>query len=76
MTPPTRTRPIAPDLVPETSRNVEAGAYWTGSLDGTAIEARAIGYYNRVSELIVFGWDYQLDPGGVTGTGDPGEQGV
>jgi hypoxanthine phosphoribosyltransferase len=28
------------------------------------------------SELIVFGWDYQLDQGGTAGTDDPGEQGV
>jgi len=46
-----------PNLVPETSRNVEAGAYWTGSMDGMSVEARAIGYYNRVSDLIVFGCD-------------------
>ena len=46
-----------PNLVPETSRNVEAGAYWTGSVKGVSIETRAIGYYNRVSELIVFGCD-------------------
>jgi vitamin B12 transporter len=46
-----------PLLVPETSRNVEAGAYWSGSASGVSFEARAIGYYNRVSQLIVFGCD-------------------
>ena len=46
-----------PMLVPETSRNLEAGAYWSGSAAGVSFEARAIGYYNRVSELIVFGCD-------------------
>lgn len=46
-----------PLLVPETSRNVEAGAYWTGSVSGVSFETRAIGYYNRVSNLIVFGCD-------------------
>jgi vitamin B12 transporter len=46
-----------PNLVPETSRNVEAGVYWSGGLDTTSIEMRAIGYYNRVSNLIVFGCD-------------------
>ncbi len=46
-----------PNLVPETSRNVEAGAYWSGSASGVRFEARAIGYYNRVSDLIVFGCD-------------------
>ena len=46
-----------PLLAPETSRNVEAGAYWTGSVSGTSFEARAIAYYNRVSNLIVFGCD-------------------
>jgi uncharacterized protein len=30
----------------------------------------------ETSELVVFGWDYQLDQGGATGTDDPGEQGV
>lgn len=46
-----------PDLVPETSRNVEGGVYWTGSLAGAAFELRAIAYRNRVSELIVFQCD-------------------
>ena len=46
-----------PDLVPETSTNVEAGAYWNGSADELRWEARAIGYHNQVRELIVFQCD-------------------
>jgi len=46
-----------PNLEPETSRNLEAGLYWSGELDGASVEARAIGYRNRVSQLIVFQCD-------------------
>jgi vitamin B12 transporter len=46
-----------PDLVPETSTNVEVGAYWTGSTDELRWEARAIGYHNQMRELIVFECD-------------------
>ena len=46
-----------PRLVPETSRNVEAGAYWNGNVAGMVGEARAIAYRNRVSQLIVFQCD-------------------
>jgi vitamin B12 transporter len=46
-----------PDLVPETSRNLEAGVYWNANVAGTGIEMRAIGYRNRVSSLIVFQCD-------------------
>jgi len=46
-----------PDLVPETSKNVEAGVYWNGNLPGASVELRAIAYRNRVSELIVFQCD-------------------
>jgi vitamin B12 transporter len=50
-----------PSLKPETSRNVEAGALYTGNamLAGApaAFEARATGYYNRVRDLIVFQCD-------------------
>ena len=46
-----------PRLVPETSRNVEAGAYWNGNVAGAAIETRAIAYRNPVSHLIVFQCD-------------------
>ena len=46
-----------PNLVPETSKNVEGGIYWSGSREGFRWEARAIAYRNRVSDLIVFGCD-------------------
>jgi vitamin B12 transporter len=44
-------------LVPETSRNVEVGAYWTAAAGEVRWEARAIGYHNQVSQLIVFQCD-------------------
>jgi vitamin B12 transporter len=43
-----------PGLVPETARNAEAAVYWTSSYGDARWEARAIGYYNKVEELIVF----------------------
>ncbi len=46
-----------PDIVPETSRNVEVGAYWTASVGDVRWEARAVGYHNAVSDLIVFQCD-------------------
>lgn len=46
-----------PFLQPETSRNTEIGAYWTSSAGGVNWEARAIGYHNRVDQLIVFQCD-------------------
>ena len=46
-----------PNLVPETSQNVEGGVYWSGAVAGAAVEARAIGYRNRIRELIVFTCD-------------------
>ncbi len=46
-----------PDLVPETARNAEAGVYWTARAGELRWEARAIGYYNRVDDLIVFQCD-------------------
>jgi vitamin B12 transporter len=46
-----------PDLVPETARNAEVAAYWTSSYGGVRWEARAIGYYNKVDEIIVFQCD-------------------
>lgn len=50
-----------PALLPETSRNVEIGAYWYGTfLDGTW-EARAIAYRNRVSQLIVLECDVDFN---------------
>jgi vitamin B12 transporter len=46
-----------PSLEPETSRNVEIGAYFYGTAMGGTWEARAIAYRNRVSELIVLQCD-------------------
>jgi vitamin B12 transporter len=46
-----------PDLVPETSANVEAAVYATATWDGVRVDARAIGYRNQVKRLIVFGCD-------------------
>ncbi|MEO8752855.1 MAG: TonB-dependent receptor [Casimicrobiaceae bacterium] len=46
-----------PNLVPETSRNAEVGAYWTAAYGEVRWEARAIGYHNQVQDLIVFGCD-------------------
>ena len=50
-----------PNLVPETSRNVEIGAHWTRAFDfagePTAVEAHALAWHNRVRDLIVFGCD-------------------
>lgn len=46
-----------PDLQPETSRNIEAGAYWSESVGEAKLAARAIAWYNKVDQLIVFGCD-------------------
>ena len=48
-----------PSLVPETSRNAEAGAYWSGGGDVAdgRWQLRAIAYRNRVDDLIVFQCD-------------------
>ena len=46
-----------PNLEPETSENIELGAYWTGKASELSWEARAIGYRNKVEELIVFECD-------------------
>jgi vitamin B12 transporter len=50
-----------PNLEPETSRNVEIGAHWTRAFrvgdDAINVEAHAIGWRNRVHDLIVFGCD-------------------
>jgi vitamin B12 transporter len=46
-----------PDLVPETSRNYEAGVYWTASSGDARWEFRAVGFNNDVSDLIVFQCD-------------------
>ena len=50
-----------PDLQPETSRNTEAAVYWTAGSGELRWEARAVGYYNRVDELIVFQCDADFD---------------
>ena len=50
-----------PDLAPETSRNIEAGLYWTRRLEAGAIEARIVGWHNRVRDLIVFACDAQFN---------------
>jgi vitamin B12 transporter len=46
-----------PYLQPETARNAEAGVYWQASSGDLRWEARAVGYYNRIDELIVFECD-------------------
>jgi vitamin B12 transporter len=48
-------------LVSETSKNVEAGVYWSASRDDARWEVRAIGYHNQVSELIVFACDAEFN---------------
>jgi len=50
-----------PDLVPETARNAEAGVYWTASAGEFRWEARAVGYYNRIDDLIVFTCDVNFN---------------
>jgi vitamin B12 transporter len=46
-----------PNLVPETSRNLEGGVYGTGTAGDAHWQLRAIGWYNRVNDLIVFECD-------------------
>ena len=46
-----------PNLVPETSTNVEAGVYWNATHGEARWEMRAIGFHNQVKELIVFQCD-------------------
>jgi vitamin B12 transporter len=46
-----------PDLEPETSDNIELGAYWNASYGELRWEARAIGFHNEVDQLIVFECD-------------------
>jgi len=56
-----------PDLAPETARNVEAGIRWSGGQDEWRMGARAVGWYNRVRQLIVFQCDeaFNCAPGNV-----------
>ena len=46
-----------PNLQPETSRNTEIGAYWMSTAGELRWEARAIGYHNKIDQLIVFQCD-------------------
>jgi vitamin B12 transporter len=43
-----------PNLVPETSRNIEGGVYGNGTAGDAKWDLRAVGWYNRVTDLIVF----------------------
>lgn len=43
-----------PHLAPETARNLELGATFRGEAWGSSWQAHAVGYYNRVRDLIVF----------------------
>ncbi|HET8877644.1 MAG TPA: TonB-dependent receptor [Casimicrobiaceae bacterium] len=46
-----------PDLRPESSRNVEAGAHWTSRAGEFAWQAHAVAFHQRVDDLIVFQCD-------------------
>jgi vitamin B12 transporter len=46
-----------PGLVPETARNVEGSVHWSGQLGAWRTGARAVAWYNKVDELIVFQCD-------------------
>lgn len=46
-----------PALKPERARNVEAGLYWNRSSGDIQVELRAVGWRNRVRDLIVFQCD-------------------
>jgi vitamin B12 transporter len=50
-----------PNLVPETSRNVEGGVYGSGVSGDAQWQLRALGWYNRVSDLIVFECDVNFN---------------
>ena len=50
-----------PNLLPETARNTEVGAYWTAAAGAVRWEARALGYYNQVDDLIVFQCDAEFN---------------
>jgi vitamin B12 transporter len=56
-----------PDLAPETARNVELGAHWSGNFDGASLAARVVAYRNAVDQLIVFRCDasFNCKPGNV-----------
>jgi vitamin B12 transporter len=46
-----------PDLRPETARNFEGGIHYATDIGGVRLEARAVGWHNRVRDLIVFECD-------------------
>ena len=46
-----------PDLEPETARNVEGSVHWSGRHGEWRTGARAVGWYNKVDQLIVFQCD-------------------
>jgi len=50
-----------PNLVPETARNAEAAVYWASARGDFRWEARAIGYYNKIDDLIVFQCDVNFN---------------
>ncbi|HEX7327469.1 MAG TPA: TonB-dependent receptor [Casimicrobiaceae bacterium] len=50
-----------PSLVPETSRNVELGLRAGGEAGALRWDAQAVGYHNRVRELIVFQCDAEFN---------------
>jgi vitamin B12 transporter len=56
-----------PDLAPETATNIEGGVYSRATVDAVSVEARVVGYRNRVRDLIVFRCDanYVCLPGNV-----------
>jgi vitamin B12 transporter len=46
-----------PDLRPESSRNIEAGAHWASRAGEFAWQAHAVAFHQRVDDLIVFQCD-------------------
>jgi vitamin B12 transporter len=46
-----------PDLEPETARNVEGSIHWSGRHGEWRTDARAVAWYNKVDQLIVFQCD-------------------
>ena len=46
-----------PDLEPETARNVEGSIHWSGQQGEWRMGARAVAWYNKVDQLIVFQCD-------------------
>ncbi|MCC6867239.1 MAG: TonB-dependent receptor [Burkholderiales bacterium] len=46
-----------PNLVPEKARNTEVGVYWTPPAGAVRLAMHAVGYYNRIDDLIVFACD-------------------